>query len=192
MNTAAIYGSPRKDGNSDLLLRSFLRGVRQQGGDVHEIFLRDLAFSPCINCGACNKTGICALRDDMDKVYPYLQQSDMVVISAPVFFYAMNALAKAMVDRSQALWSKKYLLKEHLSEKRRANARGILLSVGGSKGKKNFEGIILTARYFFDALDMDFSHHLVYGGIDSKGAILEHTTACDEAYNLGISVATDN
>ena len=63
-----------------------------------------------------------------------------------------------------------------------------MLSAGGSKGKTNFDGIIVTARYFFDALDMDFAHNLTYGGVDTKGAVSEHPTACDEAYNLGKTI----
>ena len=66
-----------------------------------------------------------------------------------------------------------------------SRTRGILLCVGGARGKKNFDGILLTAKYFFDALDMPFSHHLTYGSIDAKGALLEHPELCGEATKLG-------
>jgi multimeric flavodoxin WrbA len=184
-NITAIYGSPRKNGNTDLLLKALLRGIKDQGGNAHEIFLRDLKFSPCIGCGGCNDTGTCVLSDDMDTIYPHLIKSEIVILSAPVFFFGMNALAKAMVDRCQCLWARKYLINKPLSNERGVKGKGILLSVGGSKGKKNFDGILLTARYFYDALDMDFAHHLEYGSIDAKGAVSDHPTALDEAYNLG-------
>lgn len=77
-------------------------------------------------------------------------------------------------------------------EERGSQGTGILLSVGGSKGKKNFDCIVLTTRYFFDALDMDFSHHLVYGGIDEKGTISKHPSALDDAFHLGQTILDSN
>jgi len=189
MKVTALYGSPRKDGNTDLLLQAFLRGARRHTGDIHAIALRELSFSACIECAGCNETGTCVLRDDMVGVYPHLAQAEDVVLSAPVFFYGLNALAKAMVDRCQCCWVKKYLLGEPLSILRGCKGSGVLLSVGGSRGKKTFEPVMLTARYFFDALDMDFSHHLTYSGIDAKGSIAEHPAALDEASRLGAQVA---
>ena len=121
----------------------------------------------------------------MDAVYPRLIAADVIVLAAPVFFYGLNALAKAMVDRTQCFWARKYLLGRGLRQELGVDGRGILLSVGGAKGQKNFDGILLTAKYFFDALDMPFSHNLLYGRVDAKGAILEHPDACREARNLG-------
>ena len=185
MQITALYGSPRKDGNTDLLMQSFLQGVREAGGEPHEIFLRDLKFSACIECGGCTTTGACVLRDDMDEIYPHLITSDVIALAAPVFFYGLNALAKAMVDRTQCFWARKYLLGRGLRQERRHEGYGILLSAGGSKGAKNFDGILLTAKYFFDALDMPFTHHLTYGSIDKKGSLLEHPEICEEAQKLG-------
>lgn len=185
MKITAIYGSPRKNGNTDLLMQAFIRGIREQGQQPREIFLRDLIFSPCIECGSCNTTGICVLKDEMDTVYPFLITSDIIVLAAPVFFYGLNALTKSMIDRTQCCWASKYLLNKSLREHHESRGKGILLSVGGSKGKKNFDGILLTVKYFFDALDMEFFRYLTYGGIDTQGAILEHPTACHDAYTLG-------
>jgi len=185
MRITALYGSPRKDGNTDLLMQAFLSGVREAGGQPHEIFLRDLKFSPCIDCGGCLKTGACVLTDDMDKIYPHLIAADVIVLAAPVFFYGLNALAKAMVDRTQCFWARKYLLGHGLAQERGCRGAGILLSVGGAKGTKNFDGILLTAKYFFDALDMPLTHNLVYGRVDAKGIILDHPEACEAARKLG-------
>jgi multimeric flavodoxin WrbA len=188
MRITALYGSPRKDGNTDLLLKAFLGGVREAGGEPREIFLRNLKFSPCIDCGGCLKTGTCVLHDDMDSIYPHLIAADVIVLAAPVFFYGLNALAKAMVDRTQCFWARKYLLGRGISQERGCRGSGVLLSVGGAKGEKNFDGIRLTAKYFFDALDMPFAHNLMYGRVDAKGAILEHPDACREARELGRNI----
>ena len=189
MKITAIYGSPRKDGNTDLLMKSFLRGTNESNIQAHEIFVRDLKFSPCIECCGCDKTGKCVLNDDMQAVYPHLTESDILVFAAPVFFYAINAQAKALIDRCQCFWVEKYVLNKKPSNKRGAKGKGVFLSAGGSKGKKNFDGIFLTMRYFFDVINMDFSDQLTYGNIDNKGAVLKHSTAIDDAYNLGMTIA---
>jgi hypothetical protein len=62
--------------------------------------------------------------------------------------------------------------------------KGVFLTVGGAKGKRNFEGIMLTVRYFFDALDIEFTNQLLLKEIDQKGAIKNHPTALDDACTL--------
>lgn len=192
MNITAIYGSPRAGGNTDSLMRAFLNGVRAADGSATEIFLRDLSVQPCTACMGCEHTGCCVLRDDMDRLYPLFEASDVLVLAAPVFFYGFGAMTKAMIDRAQAFWVRKYRLKQDMNKDRPSGSgRGILLSVGGSGGSRNFEGILLSARYFFDALDMSFAHHLTYGSVDEAGAILRHTTACADAEHLGRAIVSE-
>lgn len=190
MNITAIYGSPHAGGNTDILLEAFLTGVRAVGGSATEMLLRDLNIQPCTACGGCAQTGCCVLRDDMDRLYPMFETSDVVALASPVFFYGFGAMTKAMVDRSQAFWVRKYRLKQDMNSARSGGAgRGILLSVGGARGARNFEGILLSARYFFDALGMSLAHHLTYGSIDEAGAIRRHPAACADAEKLGREVA---
>lgn len=191
VNITAVYCSPRAGGNTDLLMRAFLSGVRAAGGRPQELFLRNFRLWPCTACGKCESTGHCVLDDDMGLLYRYFEESDVLVLAAPVFFYGFGAMAKAMVDRSQAFWVRRYRLKQDMNAGRTSGSgRGILLSVGGSGGARNFEGILLSARYFFDALGMSFAHHLTYGSADEAGAILRHPTACADAERLGREVAS--
>ena len=112
MQVTAIYGSPRKYGNTDLLLDAFLKEFKNSDHIINRFYLRKMSISPCIECEKCYTTGTCVLDDDMKELYPLFKTSDLVVLSSPVFFYGLNALAKAMVDRSQCCWAEKYLLKE--------------------------------------------------------------------------------
>ena len=190
MKITAIYGSPREGGNTDLLLAEFVRGARTAGAEVAELALRNYHFSPCIECGGCNDTGSCILKDDMDQIYPYLRQSPIICLAAPVFFYSVNAATKAMIDRCQCFWTGKYSLKKPLSMERGCRGKGYLLSVGGTKGQKVFDCVMLTMKYFYDALDMDFAQSLLYRQIDAKAAILNHPEALKEAYELGMKAVT--
>lgn len=184
MKILGIYGSPRRDGNTDLLLRELLRACREEGGEVEEIFLRQLKISPCLEIYACKKEGKCPLPDDMQPLYNKLAQADVVALASPIFFYAVSAHAKAFIDRCQAMWARKYILKQPISPDK-PHRKGVFLAVGGSRGNKLFDGPLLTMKYFFDALDMVFYKSLLYQRIDGKGEILKHPTALVEAYALG-------
>ena len=185
----AIYGSPRAGGNTDLLLQAFLNGLQHAGARARQLHLRELRFSHCIECGGCSQTGECVLHDDLEPIYPLLLTARVIVLAAPVFFYGLNAQAKALVDRCQCCWVRRYQLGHDLSALRGHDAEGIVLSVGGSRGKKNFDGLLLTARYFFDALDCRMTHTHTYPGIDSQGAIRSHPCALREAQQLGQTIA---
>jgi len=120
----------------------------------------------------------------MKPLYGKLVEADILAVASPIFFYAVSAHLKAMIDRCQALWAKKYLLNRPIAPGR-TGRKGIFLAAGGSKGAKNFDGALLTMKYFFDALDRTFDRSLLYRGVDAKGEILRHPTAMAEAYALG-------
>ena len=106
-----IYGSPRKGGNTDLLLDRILEGSRQAGAEVESLYVRSLKINGCLECGSCDDTGECAIRDDMDTVYPLFQAADVIFLASPNFFYNVTAQVKLLIDRSQAMWSKRLLEK---------------------------------------------------------------------------------
>lgn len=184
MKVLGIYGSPRRGGNTELLLKELLRGCREAGAEVEEVFLRDLKISPCLEIYACKKDGRCPIKDDMQSLYEILIEADALALASPVFFYAVSAHTKAFIDRCQAMWAKKYLLKQPISPGK-PQRKGVFLSVGGSKGSKVFDGPLLTMKYFYDALDVTLYRSLLYQNIDAKGDILQHPTAMAEAYALG-------
>ncbi|MES0397790.1 MAG: flavodoxin family protein, partial [Syntrophobacteria bacterium] len=151
-----IYGSPRKGGNTDLLLDRILEGARAAGAEVESIYARKLKISGCIECGSCDDTGECAVHDDMDTVYPLLQEADVIFLASPNFFYNVTAQVKLLIDRSQAMWSKRLLEKTPEQRRKYDGGKGYLVCVGATKGKNLFVGVELTVKYFFDALDMTY------------------------------------
>ncbi|MBI4767870.1 MAG: flavodoxin family protein [Deltaproteobacteria bacterium] len=185
MKVLGIYGSPRKEGNSDLLLDRVLEGAQSAGAEITKIYIRDLKISGCQECGGCDKTGECVITDDLEKIYPLLWDTPLVFLSSPIFFYGMPAQAKMLVDRSQALWSRRMLRKAPAGRKNYDHGQGYLIAVGATKGKNLFEGVELTAKYFFDALDKSYEGGLFFRAVEGKGKITEHPTALQEAYELG-------
>ncbi|MBA4393741.1 MAG: flavodoxin family protein [Desulfobacca sp.] len=185
MKVLGIFGSPREDGNSDLLLDKVLEGAGSAGAEIEKVYVRDLNISGCQECGGCDKTGECVISDEMDTIYPLLWDAEIVVLSSPIFFYGITSQAKALIDRSQALWSKRMLEKSPEQRKQYDHGRGYFIAVGATKGKNLFEGVHLTAKYFFDALDKNYEEGLFFRAVEGKGNIAEHPTALKEAFDFG-------
>ena len=102
--------------------------------------------------------------DVKDEIYPLLREAELVVVATPIFFYNMTAQLKAVIDRCQTFWARKYKLK--LKDPGANMRRGFLLAVGATKGKNLFEGLNLTTQYFFDAIWAKFEDSLTYRGIE--------------------------
>lgn len=186
MKLLGIMGSPRKHGNTDLLLDESLKGAESQGAEIEKIVVNGLTIKPCTEDYGCAITGICTIRDDMDDIYEKLLESDRIIVASPMFFYSMPSQLKALIDRSQALWSRKYLLKQKLPN---GDRKGALISVGATKGKNLFDGAKLTMKYFYDAINVEYVDNLLIRSVDQKGEIKEHPTALKDAYDLGKRLA---
>ena len=191
MKVLGLFGSPRRGGNTDLLLEEMLKGAQSKGAEIERIFLSHLDISGCRECRSCETTGNCVVQDQMQEIYAKLMEADYIILASPIFFYGVTAQAKRMIDRCQALWARKYVLKKSPIEKRGAVKRkGWFLSVGGSGGEKAFDGAILTVRYFFDALNVEYAGELTFGRIDAQGAIKKHPSALKEAFRTGQRLVT--
>jgi multimeric flavodoxin WrbA len=185
MRVLGLFGSPRRGGNTELLLEEALKGAESEGAEVERIYLPDYAITPCKECHGCDQTGHCVILDDMQKIYPKLLEADIIILASPIFFYGVTAWAKALIDRSQALWARKYLLKDPSLGKEGKKRKGFLVSVGATKGQKVFEGAVLTAKYFFDVLNAEYVGELLFKGVEAKGDILKHPGALHQAFEAG-------
>jgi arsenate reductase (thioredoxin) len=173
MFALGLQGSPRKKGNSDLLLGAFMKALEDRGARTRVLQVTRQHIEPCKELTVCEKKGLCPIKDDMDReVYALLRRADIVVIASPVFFYNVSAQLKALIDRCQAFWARKYLLK--LRDPGHLVRRGFLLAVGASSGKQLFDGFHLTAKYFYDAIDAQYSGSLTFRGVEGRGEIMNH------------------
>jgi multimeric flavodoxin WrbA len=190
MKVLGIYGSPRKGGNTDILLDEALKGAASEGAEVTSIRCCDLNLAGCVECGGCDNTGECVVDDDMQLVYPKLLESEVIILASPMFFYGITSQAKAVIDRCQALWCKRMLEKAPESRRTYDGGRGYLISVGATKGGNLFEGAQLTAKYFFDALDMSYDGGVLIKSVEGKGDVLKHPDYLKQAYEMGVAVVS--
>ncbi len=181
MKILGIMGSPRLRGNTDLLLDEALRGAKDSGAEVEKLLVDKLKIEPCREYYGCFRDGNCVIRDDMDSVYSRLLEADAVIVASPIFFYGPSAQVKALIDRCQALWARRYVLKTLPGSAK----KGAFIGVGATRGPNLFQGSILTVRYFFQAFGVKYAAELLVRGVDKKGEIREHPTTLAEAYALG-------
>lgn len=184
MKAIAFHGSPRQGGNTEALLDAALRPVRDAGHEVEVFRLNDMQIAPCQNCGGCDESGECIIRDDMDRVYSAIRSADRIILASPIFFFGVSAQVKTMIDRCQSFWCEKYLLKRPLPGGS-FGRKGLLLLVGGMTKDVGVKCAGETAKAFFRTVSVP-SHDVVSClGVDARGAIREHPTGLRDAQTAG-------
>ena len=184
-----IGSSPRKGGNSDILLRRMLRGAENAGSSTEEIQLRDYYIQPCIACERCRKDEWCTgIRDGMQLLYPKIRESDGLIVVTPVYSYNMTAIMKAFIDRLYAFYyfsdERPGYWKSRLADQGR---KALIAAVGEQKSRE--EGgmnlTLETLRLSINALGYEILHELPVLGIFQKGKIKEYPMILEEAEALG-------
>lgn len=181
MKVLGIMGSPRMKGNTDLLLDEALKGAESQGAEIEKILADRLNITPCKEIYHCLTDGTCPLKDDMTAIYDAILVADAVIVASPIFFYTVSPQILALMSRCQALWARRYVLKNlNIPIK-----RGAFIGVGATKGQKLFDGPKLTIKYFFDAINTELKEELLIRSVDKKGEIKDHPDYLAAAYELG-------
>ncbi len=189
VSVLGISGSPRRGGNTELLIREFMRGAEAAGHKTELIILGELKISPCASCGSCQKTGKCIINDDMQLMHKKLLEADCIVFASPIYFGGTSAQLKSFIDRCQTLWSRKYVLKKALINPDKGKRPGYFISTAGSKDyNKVFEGAIFVVKAIFSTLDIKYTGELLFKDMESKGDILKHPDALKMAFKMGSSL----
>ncbi len=187
MKILVILGSPRKNGNSEAAARIICSTLDEAfGSETEYIRLVSRKIAPCIACGGCEKTGMCIIKDDMQGLYEKIDLADIILLVSPTYFYGLSAQIKAFIDRIQARWSRRYLLKmrTRLDEKR----LGYLICTAATHGKKLFDGSILVAKSCFDAIDMTYGGAFVVRGVDEKSALENRPDEIEQAEAFALEI----
>ena len=184
----AIYGSPRRRGNTATLMNAAVAGARAAGAQVDEIILRDLKLSPCMEIYSCREDGECRIRDDFQAVRERVLSAAGLMLASPIFYYAVSAHTKILMDRFHSLWVKRAWVKPSLPRPD-GRRKGLFISTGATRGRRLFEGTVLSVRYFFDTLDMDLWRALLYRGLEDETDVLGHPDYLAETGRAGGELA---
>lgn len=180
-----IAGSPRRDGNSERLLDACLEGAASAGAGVFKLVVVDYGIAPCRGCNECSLTGECVIRDRMREVYALLDSAAAVVVSTPVFFATVPAVLKALYDRCQPYWARRYELGLPSPEKR----PGGLLVVRGGGDPYGHECAVRTTKSVFAVVGLEMGEPLVVEGVDLPSEIRRDPEALGAARGLGARLA---
>ncbi len=181
-----VSGSPHRHGNTETLLDAFLEGAREAGGEVEKVVLSTLGFEPCRGCNACHRTGVCVLKDEATPLLERMAGADVLAVASPIYSMGVTAQMKALVDRAQYLWARRFVTKtldyppEHL-----ARHRGVFLATAGSDWPGVFDSAFPVVRALFSGLGFEYAGNLVYDEMDRYGGIRGHPVALAEARAAG-------
>ena len=181
MKLLAILGSPRRGGNSEILLDKALEGARSEGNQTEKIVLNELKFVACQECAGCAKTGRCVIGDDMQLIYEKIDEAQVLILASPIFFGSLTAQVKAMIDRYQCAWQAKYVLGKRIAK---TGKKGLLILVSAGDREKFFKNAESIVKNFFAVLDIEFKGNLYCPNIDEKAKVLKHPDYLKRAFGL--------
>jgi len=177
MKVLGVVGSPRKGGNTDILVERVLSGAQKEGNTTNKIFLNDLNIKPCQACMACKKTGKCAIDDDMQKVYAQVLESDCLVLGTPIYWLGATAQMKTFIDRWYALLDTDY--KTKLKGK-----SAVIIAVCGAPETSMADFAIQAFEKIFGFIGIEPKGKITVSARE-KAEVLNNKSVLEEAFSLG-------
>lgn len=190
MKIIAINGSPRKKGNTETLLNSFLKGAMESGAEVESFRLADITFKNCKGCNACHKTGTCVITDDITFLFDKISHADVLILASPIYSMTVTAELKAFIDRGQFLWARLFKTKTHrFTDEYLASHKGIFLGTAGSDSQSIFDAAFPVVRAFFNDAGFKYTENLLFPGMDVKGGVKSCPEIVENAYLMGKKIS---
>jgi len=186
-----VGGSPRKAGNTDILLDNFLEGAESAGAQTKKVMLREYCIEACIGCEACGKTGICThFHDGMELLYPEIETSKGLILGSPTYNYNITAAMKAFIDRLYPYYNfTNDRPRQYTSKLAGQGRKAIVFSVCEQMEIKDM-GVALEAMEMpFDALGYEVMEKLPVMGHFDRGAVSKDTEALRKAFEAGKKMA---
>jgi multimeric flavodoxin WrbA len=181
-----ISGSPRRHGNTETLLDSFLEGAQAAGAMVEKVVLRDMDFTACQGCNACHKTGNCIVKDDAPALYDKILAADGIAVASPIYSMGITAQLKGFIDRGQYLWARKLMLKTlSFSEDHIRQHKAVFISTAGQDRPDVFNAAFPAITALFNGSGFGYFANITANNMDKFGGVKKHPTALKDAYEKG-------
>ena len=174
MRILGIVGSPRRNGNTEVLIDEVLAGAAEVGASTEKVILTDLHISPCNACDACKKGGRCVQKDDMEELLEKMGKADVWVLGTPLYWWGPSGQFKIFLDRWYGA-----------NHARFQGRRVILVLPLGGKDSKYARHLIGMMNDVFEYLGMEFFDSVVAPGLYERGAALEYPRILLKARRTG-------
>lgn len=170
-----LSGSPRAEGNTDMLLEQFLKGAKEAGSEVELLFLRNYKINYCIGCEQCRKDKICTRFDDgMRLLYPKIEENKGLIIGSPTHNYNITAITKAFIDRLYPYYDftggKPRGWSSRLANQGR---KAIVFTVGEQNSIHDVRLSLPAMALPLQALGYNVSKEIPFLGFFNKGSVIE-------------------
>lgn len=167
-----LSGSPRKNGNSDILCEQFAKGAAANGNFVEKVYVQDMKIGACRACYACRQSHACVQKDDMAILLNKMVEADVIVLATPVYFYSMDGQMKTMIDRTLPRYTE-------------IAGKDFYFIATAAADKQAMERTMDSLRGFTDCLPGATVKGMIYGfGVYEKGEV-ENSPAMKQAYEAG-------
>jgi multimeric flavodoxin WrbA len=180
-----IVGSPRRNGNTHLLVSRILEGAKDEGAVTDILFLNDLNIRECDGCHSCWEGNPCSKKDDMNDVYSKIIESDVIVFGTPVYWYGPTALMKGFVDR--------FVYFNCPENRAKIKNKSAIIAVPFEEENPETAGLVVA---FFKKsltyLEMKLLGQVIVPGVTRRGEILKKGQYLAEGYELGRTSVRDN
>lgn len=169
-----MIGSPRKGSNTDTIVNQILNGSKTKSHTTEKIYLYDYELSPCIDCRKCKKGEfICILKDEMQKLYPKIEEADLIIFGTPIYWYGPTAQMKLLIDR----------LRPYIANGKLKGTNGVVVAPS-EEGPDACGPLIEMFQMSFEYLGMEFVGKILPKAYE-RGEIKENQGELDRAYEFG-------
>jgi multimeric flavodoxin WrbA len=173
----ALIGSPRVNGNTDLLVDQVLEGAKAKGIVTEKLYLYDFVISVCADCRSCKRGDcVCCLNDDMEKIYPLMIEADVIVFGTPVYWYGPSGKMKLLIDRMRPFVENKKLI-----------GKRVVVVSPSAEGPVACGPMLEMFSGMFKYLKMEFVGKVLVKAYE-YGIIAENKDELDRAFELGASL----
>jgi len=187
----AIGGSPRKGGNTDIIIKQMVAGLNKEQIDCENISLGNIDFKGCIGCEKCRKDKICTMiNDGMSILYPNIMESQGLILASPVHNYNITSWMKAFIDRLYCFYEfdNNTRPREWSSRLENQKRKVVISAICEQKDLKDMGFAIEAMSRPMEALGIEIIGTLPVFKSFEKGAVKKQKDTMDKAYNLGIKL----
>jgi multimeric flavodoxin WrbA len=181
VNILGVIGSPRKKGNTSLLVREVLKGAEEKGAAHKLLFLNDTVIRECDGCHCCWKGKECSKADDMNQIYHTIIESDIIVFGTPVYWYGPTAIMKAFIDR--------FVYFNCPENRLKIKGKSAVLVVPFEEENPAAADLLIT---FFEKslhyLEINLTGKIIVPGVTKPGEVKNKKSVMNDAYKLGVSL----
>ncbi len=179
MKVIGVEGSPRKNGNTEKLVKTILESASGNGAETKFYKLTEMNISHCLGCFNCRETGTCVTNDDMQLLHKEIQSSDVIIIGSPVYMWQVSGQTKLFMDRLIPF------IKPDFTTRLKGKKSIFMVFTQGNPDKNSFKLYFEYLENLFSFLHYDVKGTIVAAGTRDKNDILQQTDMLEKAREIG-------